>query len=86
MIESLPGWSWDLDKSRWFEAFEKLKEYVGGNKDIKVVPKTKSRDGFSIGKWMNLQRTNKDSLLSRQKKLMESLPEWSWDKVDIPLR
>jgi superfamily II DNA or RNA helicase len=64
----LREYSWELN-------FDELKKYL--NKNGKMPP-----DNIPIGSWAGKQRTNKrkDILSEKRIKLLETLPNWFWDK------
>jgi superfamily II DNA or RNA helicase len=79
LLESLPGWSWDLIVDQWAESFEKLKAYVKATGVARPPRGYKTKDRLNLGNWVATQRSNKSNLSSKAKKLLESLPGWSWD-------
>jgi superfamily II DNA or RNA helicase len=80
LLESLKGWSWDPYTDQWNEGFERLKAYAAKNDHARPEKRCDS-DGFPLGQWIGTQRTNKDSLSSERKRLLENLKGWSWDPI-----
>jgi len=82
LLESLKGWTWDLHTDQWNEWFAKLQEYVKKTGSARVPAAFKTKDGFTLGSWVNRQRTFKDSLSAECRKLLESsCKDWSWDSL-----
>ena len=81
LLESLPNWSWDVFKDQWNMGFARLKLYLTENGSLVPSARFKSSDGFGLGMWAHLQRTNKDSLSPECIVLLESIKGWSWDTL-----
>jgi len=77
----LPQWSWDILKDQWNEGFGCLKKYVEEHGYAKVSNGFKYED-FNLGTWASTQRKGKNKLSSEKIKLLESLPQWSWDVLE----
>jgi len=76
-LESLDGWRWSPDEDTWNERFKLLKEYSleHGNS----CPKQREiYKGFTIGNWVNIQRSSKRSLRPARIEMLESLQGWHW--------
>ncbi|MEI6334848.1 MAG: Helicase associated domain protein [Methylococcaceae bacterium] len=80
-LESLPQWSWDVFEDQWNEGFEYLKRYVEEHNHSRVNNVFKYKD-FNLGSWIGTQRQTKDKLDIQKIKLLESLPQWSWDVLE----
>ena len=81
MLESLPGWSWDVLTGQWSENFERLQAYITEFGNARVPGNYLTEDGFKLGAWIANRRTakSKNKLSSAQIDILESLPGWSWD-------
>jgi len=79
LLESCRGWSWDISTAQWNEGFASLQEYVKKNGSARVLGDFKTKEGFNLGQWIRVQRSNKDSLSDERRKLLESCKGWSWD-------
>lgn len=77
-LESLSGWSWNPHEEQWDLGFQHLKEYSVKHGDCLVPAETEMRNGYSLGGWVSTQRATKERLSLDRKKLLESLPGWSW--------
>jgi hypothetical protein len=78
LLESLPQWSWDVFDDRWNEGFEYLKKYVA-EQGHAIVSAQLKYDDFNLGRWVSCQRKEKNKLSPEKSKLLESLPQWSWN-------
>lgn len=78
-LESIPFWTWDPFETQWMEYFEKLKEYSLENGTSRVPSTYRNEDGKPLGKWVAKLRSKKSTLNAKQKALLETLNDWSWD-------
>ena len=81
LLESLPQWSWDLISDKWNEGYEYLKAFT---KEIGIARPPygfKTKDGFRLGGWVSTQRFKKNKLTPERIALLESLPQWSWERI-----
>ena len=67
------GFIWDLLSQQWQEGYEALVAYKKEFGDTNVPYKYKTKDGYKLGAWRGMQLTNKDSLTSERKKLLDDL-------------
>ena len=80
---SCKDWSWDPFTDQWSKAFEHLQEYVKKNGSARVPQGFKTKDGFTLGQWISVQRRNKASLSAEQRNLLESsCKDWTWGLLD----
>lgn len=81
MLESIMGWTWDLNESRWEKGFAHLLEFVAEHGHAAVPQETRSYDGFDLGGWVSHQR--RDNGLSHAKRdRLENLTGWIWNVFD----
>lgn len=78
-LEALPGWAWDSRQAAWDRGFRYLQEYVKTQGHARV-PQSFVIDGFRLGNWVNMQRSNfGNGILEEDRRLrLEELPGWSW--------
>jgi superfamily II DNA or RNA helicase len=91
-LESLPGWSWDINDDDWNKGFDHLNDYVALHGDALVPNNFETSDGYPLGKWVQSQRYKMRKIKSGKEfrgvlgknriKQLESLPGWSWDIVE----
>ena len=79
---SCKDWSWDILTDKWNEGFAHLQEFVKKNGSARVEVAFKTKDGFSLGKWVSRQRTTKDELSEERSSLLALLHGWAWDVRD----
>jgi hypothetical protein len=82
LLESLGDWNWNVHDKAWEKGYQRLLEYVQQNNSAVVSQKFSCVDGFTLGAWVSHQMRGKDKLDDRQKKLLEELPNWSWNYFD----
>ena len=80
-LESLPGWLWDSVQDRWTLNFEALRQFAFAT-GTSMPPRNEIYNEVEIGSFAYIQRGNKRQLSSEKKKLLESLPGWSWSVTE----
>jgi superfamily II DNA or RNA helicase len=81
-LEQLPNWSWDPVEDKWNRDYASLKEYVKKTGTSNVPVNFITDNGFKLGQWLATKRTTKNLLSKDKKESLESLPGWTWSKVD----
>lgn len=78
-FEAMPGWAWNVIDQQWEVGFQQLKIFaeIEGHSSMPALYKT--ADGFRLGRWVSLQRTNKNILPLERREQIEALPGWKWD-------
>jgi hypothetical protein len=82
LLESLPGWNWDLREANWNEGFDRLVAFTAKTGNARPGTAFRSPDGFPLGSWVGTQRTTKASLSPERIALLESLSGWTWNRLD----
>ena len=77
-LGELPGWSWNLRADAWQRKFDLLREFQQ-REGHALVPQGYAEDGVKLGTWVLEQRNNEAKLSEERRKLLESVPGWSWD-------
>lgn len=77
-LESLPGWSWNTRVDQWETGHQHLKDYVAKHGTCLVPKSFKLPDGYTLGGWVNKQRSRKSELSSERLARLESIPGWAW--------
>ncbi len=80
-LEALPGWVWDTQKAAWEEAYNRLLQFADGESHSRVPVAYRDDDGFRLGQWVNVQRTNRGRgrLSEERQRRLEAVPGWVWD-------
>ena len=72
LLEQFEVWIWDDLDVRWLRAFVQLKNYMKIYK--KNCPNTYiSSDGLKLGKWVNKQRANQNSMSPERKQRLDDI-------------
>ena len=75
----MKGWTWDFLTGHWDDAYKCLNAYTEKTGAARPPRGFKTATGFALGSWVCRQRTNREALLKKRIKLLESLKGWSWD-------
>ncbi|MFD7012368.1 Helicase associated domain protein [Rhodococcus jostii] len=77
-LEELAEWSWDPLADAWNRNFTALTAFIDREGHANVPNKHVEGD-TNLGKWVTVQRQNKDTLPPDRRAKLEALPGWSWD-------
>ena len=80
-LESLPGWVWDVRDSGWEDGFAALSKYVEREGHTRIS-QSHLEDGFSLGRWVNRQRSRREGLSPEQVSRLEGLTVWVWSSLE----
>jgi Helicase associated domain len=80
-LETTPGWSWDPFSDRWDEGFAYLAQFAERVGHCRVSQRYRTDDGYWLGRWVSVQRTNKEKINPDRRQRLETLPGWSWDRL-----
>jgi len=72
---------WDPLQFKWDKAYEHLKKFYKENGHSIVNSNFNTKDKFPLGKWVNKQRSNKDSMSKERKKRLNKL-DFVWNPID----
>jgi Helicase associated domain len=78
-LEALAGWCWDSRSDSWEDGFSHLKQFADREGHCRVLHSHKTEDGYRLGKWVQVQRSNKDTMDPDRRQRLEGLPDWDWD-------
>ena len=78
-LESLAGWVWNVREFNWEEGFAYLQVFVKEKSHARPEAKYKNPEGYSLGRWVSLQRTNRENLTLYQISKLELLKGWVWN-------
>lgn len=77
-LQSVHGWVWDAREWQWELGFKHLNDYLEQNHDCLVPAKYLSSNGYTLGRWVNKQRSHCDKLTPDRRSRLEALPGWVW--------
>jgi superfamily II DNA or RNA helicase len=72
------GFIWDLNEHLWEEGFKHLTNYKENNGNCLVSSTYKTKNDFSLGQWVGVQRRKNNQLTPNRKKRLEALG-FIWD-------
>ncbi len=72
------GFVWDPFKQQWEEGFSHLQAYVEEHGDCLVPASFKSGDGYRLGQWVGVQRSQKEQLSEERRGRLDELG-FVWD-------
>jgi len=84
VLENFPGWIWAPRETNFENGLARLKSYLARERDVKVPSHYKDEKGFSLGGWVENQRSRfkKDKLPPERIKALEELSGWVWDPIE----
>jgi superfamily II DNA or RNA helicase len=87
LLESVPGWSWQAQVSRWEHGFAQLVRFAeshGHTNVPRTLPRDRVKGRFDLGAWVDSQRQQRRhrGLSPDRSARLEALPGWTWDPQD----
>lgn len=82
-LEALPGWEWNPLEAAWEKGFTVLQRFVEREGHARV-PHLWREDGYSLGKWVFVQRRNftTGQIEDARRERLEAVPGWAWSIAD----
>jgi len=77
-LEQLPGWLWNPHSELWELGFSHLKRFSEREGHCRVPQRYKTEDGYRLGQWVKVQRTNKERSNPHHRQRLDSLLGWEW--------
>ncbi len=81
-LESLPGWTWDVNAVKWEEGFRHLNEFVDREGHCRFAMTFRTCDGYRLGQWVSIQRRQKYCLSQERLMRLEALSGWVWSEIE----
>ena len=76
LLESVPGWSWNVRQLDWERNFHTLRAFVAREGHCRV-PRAHVEGGIGLGRWVAAQRQRLHTMDPARRHLLESLPGWT---------
>lgn len=81
-LNSLPGWTWDLQASVWDAGYAALESFVSQRGDSRVPTKymvsTPYMKDMNLGQWVREQRRTREKMSDERRARLDAIPEWTW--------
>ncbi|MEI8221951.1 MAG: Helicase associated domain protein, partial [bacterium] len=81
-LEALPGWTWEPFESQWEEGFARLEAYMADKGDCRVPKDHVTGGGYQLGRFVNKQRSKRDTMPADRRARLEALPGWTWNMIE----
>lgn len=78
-LESIRYWIWSPLDEQWKNGYQELLKFYQKYNHSNPHQHYKTSDGFNTGTWASSQRIKRNKLSSDRVKLLEKIPDWSWD-------
>jgi hypothetical protein len=75
-LSQTPGWTLNTLDAQWEEGFDHLLAYVEKSGNA-LVPNDYIHEGFRLGQWVTVQRSNWESLSDERRRRLANLPGWA---------
>jgi Helicase associated domain len=77
-LQQLEGWSWNPHSHLWEEGFSHLKRFSEQKGHCRVPRKYETDEGYRLGQWVGVQRSNKKGMDPLRRQRLAALPGWVW--------
>jgi len=77
-LVALAGWSWEVISDQWEDGFRHLEEFVLAGGHARAISSYVATDGYKLGQWIIVQRSNKEKMQQDRRERLESLVGWGW--------
>jgi len=74
------GFTWDPFKDQWEEGFQHLQAFVNERKHCRLPSNHVCADGYRLGQWVQVQRTQEESLSPERKARIDAIG-FLWDPL-----
>lgn len=74
-LEALPEWTWDVLSDKWEDGFQHLIEFAKRKGHARVPVGFTADDGYPLGRWVQVQRRQKDTTYGDPSGELENLIE-----------
>ncbi|QWD34648.1 DEAD/DEAH box helicase family protein [Polynucleobacter paneuropaeus] len=78
-LESVPFWSWDINRDDWETSYLRIIEFQKKYGHLNVPENYKLKSGYALGKFVKLQKITKQNLSPEQIQKLEQLNGWIWE-------
>jgi len=79
-LEALAGWSWNAFADKWEVGLSHLKEFSELEDHCRVPLRYITKNGYRLGRWVGIQRENRNKMEPERRQRLEALPGWVWNR------
>ena len=76
-LESQVGWVWDAIAEKWEIGFTHARDHAESEGHCKIPKKLLSPDGYRVGQWLQVQRSDWETLSYERKERLRTLLGWN---------
>mgnify|MGYP000400916651 FL=1 len=80
LLEKLPNWQWDVRGDAWDRGFAALETYIAREGHSRI-PQTYFEGDVGLGRWVNHQRSRRNSLSPEKLDKLNNLAGWVWKEL-----
>jgi len=77
-LKSVKGWVWNVNEEQWERGYAYMVEYSKKEGNCLVPVNKITEDGYTLGRWVNKQRTRKKTMSKDRQKRLEDISGWVW--------